>query len=529
MVVQDFRVSCPTLHAWRGSRSGGTIAGYVGAVLGPAVLVPVKLWLPSLAAHPFLLALVPVALAAWLAGPWPAALATFLSSLAAAYYFIPPLGSFRMANPLPLTLFIFEAVTVIAVIVSLRHSRRLLGEGQDALHRTEEQLRQAQKMEAVGRLAGGVAHDFNNILAVILSYSDLLLDDLGPDDPSRADIQEIAAAGRRAAELTRQLLLFSRQEVLEPRVVDLNGLVAGMDKMLGRIVGEDVAVASMQGASLPTVLVDAGSIEQVIMNLVVNARDAMPSGGKLTIETSNTILDEAYARAHLGAKAGPHVLLAVSDTGIGMDEATRARIFEPFFTTKEKGKGTGLGLSVVFGIVKQSGGSIDVYSEPGKGTTFKVYLPVVAGAAHKVHSLGPRKIPGGSETILLVEDDVQVRAVAKAALARHGCRVLAASSVGEAVALCETYEGAIDLLLSDVVMPESSGPALAKRLAMLRPRMKILFMSGFTDEAVVRHGLLDGKNPFLQKPFTAETLTRKVRGVLDSAPPAAFRLAAGAA
>jgi two-component system, cell cycle sensor histidine kinase and response regulator CckA len=387
---------------------------------------------------------------------------------------------------------------------------------EEALRQSEDQLRQAQKMEAVGRLAGGIAHDFNNVLSVILSYSDLLLSDLQPGDPMRDDVLEIQKAGTHAADLTRQLLMFSRQQVLEPKVVDLNDVIARMDKMLHRVVGEDVELLFIRSTSIGKVRVDPGSIEQVIMNLVVNARDAMPVGGKLTIETANAVLDEAYAAEHLGVKPGPHVLLAVSDSGSGMDRATQARIFEPFFTTKPIGQGTGLGLSTVFGIVQQSGGSVWVYSEVGKGTSFKVYLPLVEGAVDEAEPRSARATLRGSETILLVEDEAQVRAVALGILRRQGYRVLVAANGGEALLLCEKHSGMIDLLLSDVVMPQMSGPELARRLATLRPTTRVLCMSGYTDDAVIRHVALEAGIAFIQKPFTPDTLARKVREVLDA-------------
>ncbi len=385
----------------------------------------------------------------------------------------------------------------------------------------EEQLRQAQKMEAVGQLAGGVAHDFNNILSIILSYSELVLREIAPGERIRGEIEEILRAAGRAADLTRQLLLFSRQQTLAPRVVDLNGLVTGMDKMLRRLVGEDVDLIAVLAASLAPVMVDPGSFEQVIMNLAVNARDAMPTGGKITIETANVTLDEAYAGEHLGAKPGPHVLLAVSDTGSGMDRATQERIFEPFFTTKPQGKGTGLGLSTTFGIVQQSGGTIQVYSELGMGTTFKVYLPAVAVAVEPRMTVAPAANTRATETILLVEDEEQVRAVARSILRRQGYHVIEAQNAGEALLLCEKHSGTIDILVSDVVMPQMSGPELARRLAAVRPTMKVLCMSGYTADAVVRHGVLEGGIAFLQKPFTPETLTAKVRQVLDAAAPSA--------
>jgi signal transduction histidine kinase/CheY-like chemotaxis protein len=384
-----------------------------------------------------------------------------------------------------------------------------------ALRQSEEQLRQAQKMEAVGRLAGGVAHDFNNVLSVILSYGALILQDLKPADPLRADVDEICKAASRAAGLTRQLLTFSRQQVIEPKVIDLGEVLTSMDKMLQRILGEDVELVSIAPKTSGRVKVDPSHIEQVILNLVVNARDAMPTGGKLTIETANVVLDETYALSHLPAKAGPYVMMAVSDTGAGMDRETQTRIFEPFFTTKEHGKGTGLGLSTVFGIVQQSGGTIWVYSELGKGTTFKVYLPRVDA---EVDVPKPQVAPPtlhGTETILLVEDEEQVRTIVLSILRRQGYSVIPAQHAGEALLLCEQHPEAIDLLLTDVVMPQMSGPELAKRLASTRPEMKVLCMSGYTDDSIVRHGVLEGGVAFLQKPITPASLARRVREVLD--------------
>jgi two-component system, cell cycle sensor histidine kinase and response regulator CckA len=382
--------------------------------------------------------------------------------------------------------------------------------------RLEEQLRQSQKMEAVGRLAGGIAHDFNNILSVILTCGENLLLDI-PSGPSREDTEEIVKAGQRAAQLTRQLLMFSRSQVLEPRVVDLNEILSNMDGMLQRILGADVDLVSLPAAALGHVNIDPNSIEQVVMNLVVNARDAMPTGGKLTLETENVTLDEAFAREHLGAKQGPHVMLSVTDTGTGMDKATLARVFEPFFTTKGVGRGTGLGLSTVFGIVAQSGGSVWVSSELGKGTSFKVYLPRVDTDAVRARSRPPPAVSrNGTETVLLVEDEDQVRAAARSILARHGYNVIEARNPGEAVIVCDTLQQPIHLLLTDVVMPRLSGPELAKRLVATRPDMKVLFMSGYTDDSVLRHGVLDAKVAYLQKPLTIESLTAKVREVLDA-------------
>jgi PAS domain S-box-containing protein len=387
---------------------------------------------------------------------------------------------------------------------------------EEALWHSEEQLRQAQKMDAVGRLAGGVAHDFNNVLSVILSYGEFLLGDLKPADPMRTDVEEICKAASRAAGLTRQLLLVSRQQVGEPKVINLHEVITGLDTMLRRILGEDVELVSLAPKSSGRVKVDPSHIEQVILNLVVNARDAMPTGGKLTIETANVVLDEAYALSHLPTRAGPHVMLAVSDTGTGIDRETQKRIFEPFFTTKERGKGTGLGLSTVFGIVKQSGGNIWVYSELGKGTTFKVYLPRVDEDVDVLRPPPALTTLRGTETILLVEDEEQVRTIALNILRRQGYQVIAAQNAGDALLICERHEGPIDLMLTDVVMPLMSGPELAKRLALPRPEMKVLCMSGYTDDSIVRHGVLETGVAFVQKPITPALLTRRVREVLDA-------------
>jgi len=385
------------------------------------------------------------------------------------------------------------------------------------LRQTEEQLRQSQKMEAIGTLAGSVAHDFNNLLSVIISYSDLLIEGMPSNDPMRADLQQIARAGQRAGDLTRQLLAFSRQQVLQPKVVNINEAIAGMAKMLARLIGEDIELSLLPGRGRGTVFVDPTQIEQVVLNLVVNARDAMPRGGKLTIESSDVDLDQSYASEHLGVKPGPYVMLSVSDTGAGMDPATQSRIFEPFFTTKERGKGTGLGLSTVFGIVKQSGGSIWVYSEPGEGTSFKIYLPraIESEQSQERTSILPHTLRG-TETILLTEDEEQVRALACAILRKHGYHVIDAASAGDALLICEQFKGAIHLLLTDVVMPRIGGRQLWERLSPLRPGMKVLFMSGYTDDAIIHHGVLSSEFAFVQKPLLPLVLLTKLRSVLDN-------------
>jgi PAS domain S-box-containing protein len=382
--------------------------------------------------------------------------------------------------------------------------------------RLQQQVLQSQKMEAVGRLAGGIAHDFNNLLTVITSYSDLLLEDLGKDDPKRDDVEQVRKAAEGAASLTRQLLAFSRQQVLAPRVVSLNAVVDSLQKILRRVIGEDVELATALAPDLGAVKADVGQLEQVLMNLTVNARDAMPTGGKLTIETANVEHDPAYARAREGAAVSRFVMLAVTDTGVGMDEATKARIFEPFFTTKEAGKGTGLGLATVYGIVNQSGGFIWVYSEPGNGTSFKIYLPRVDAPAEGVKAAGNVSVPRGTETVLLVEDAAAVRAVAKQVLQRQGYTVLEAPHGEAALHLAQKHRGRIHLLLTDVVMPVLSGRRLAEQLAPLRPDMKVLYASGYTDDSVVRHGILESGTAYLQKPFTPDSLARKVREVLDA-------------
>jgi two-component system cell cycle sensor histidine kinase/response regulator CckA len=380
----------------------------------------------------------------------------------------------------------------------------------------ENQFRQAQKMEAVGRLAGGVAHDFNNLLTVIMAYTEILSADLGPGDERREDLDEILKASKAAASLTRQLLAFSRQQVIEPRLVHLNEILGSSHKMLGRLIGEDIELVSNLSESSCPVVIDPGQFEQIIMNLAVNARDAMPTGGKLTLETAIVDLDEEYARNHLPAVAGRFAMVAISDSGIGMSAETKARLFEPFFTTKEVGKGTGLGLATVYGIVKQSNGFIWVYSEPGHGTTFKVYFPLADGEGKPEACHVETERLEGTETILLVEDSPPVRAAALRVLERLGYRMLEAPTAKAALAMAAKKQEQIDLLLTDVVMPEMSGRQVAEQFALFRPEAGVLFMSGYTDDAVVRHGILQAGVAYLQKPFTGESLASKVRAVLDA-------------
>ena len=382
----------------------------------------------------------------------------------------------------------------------------------------EQQFLQAQKMEAIGQLAGGVAHDFNNLLTIVTGYGELLLERLRPEDPLAGYVAEIQKAGNRAATLTRQLLAFSRQQVLVPQVLDLNAVIRDTEKMLKRLIGDDIDLTTHLDPKLGRVKAGHGHIEQVIMNLIVNARDAMPRGGKLTIETANVDLDQSYARAHLAVVPGPYTMLAVSDTGCGIDAETQSRIFEPFFTTKEKGKGTGLGLSTVYGIVKQNGGNICIYSELGHGTTFKIYFPRVGESVETAKPTAALATAlQGSETILLVEDEAAVRSLVRKVLQSNGYTVLEASRGDEAVEISQRHSGPIHLLVTDVVMLGMGGRELAERLESIHPEAKVLFMSGYTDDAILRHGVLEAGTAFLQKPFTPEALAVKVRNTLNGA------------
>jgi len=382
----------------------------------------------------------------------------------------------------------------------------------------EAQLRQSQKMEAIGILAGGVAHDFNNILTTIIGNAELALMNVIKDKSLRKGIKEIKKAGERAASLTRQLLAFSRKQIVQPKILDINELLTDMEKMLGRLIGEDIEMLTIPAPALWQVEIDPGQIEQVIMNLAINAKDAMPRGGKLTIETANADLDENYSHEHgiEEKKSGHYVMLAVSDTGIGMDKETHEHIFEPFFTTKKIGKGTGLGLATVYGIVKQNNGFIWVYSEPKQGATFKVYLPEVKKDAdpEKKEKKSVVKL-NGSETVLIVEDDGLLRNLTQNTLQSYGYRILDAKNGEDAIRVCKEYDGRIDLMITDVVMPKIGGREAAKRLLPLYPQMKVIYMSGYTDDAIVQHGVLEPGLNFLEKPFTPKGLTLKVREVLD--------------
>jgi PAS domain S-box-containing protein len=379
----------------------------------------------------------------------------------------------------------------------------------------EERLRQAQKMEAIGQLAGGIAHDFNNLLSGIIGYTELLRQGVNANDTRRGDLDEIAKAARRAAALTRQLLAFSRKQVLQPTVLDLNALVTDASALLKRLIGDQIRLSTKLSGDLWPVVADASQIEQIILNLAVNARDAMPEGGRLSIETSNVELDDADILHHTVARPGPYVMLAVSDTGCGMDEETRRRIFEPFFTTKGLGRGTGLGLATVYGVVQQSGGHIWVYSEPGRGAAFKVYLPRAESVGDlAAPAVQPAVVPAGSETILLVDDEAVVRSIARSLLERAGYRVLEAENARDAEAIFYEHMQEIDTLITDVIMPGSSGPALFQRLVSERANLKVLYMSGYTDDAIAHQGRLDPGVAFVEKPFSADELLRKVREVV---------------
>jgi two-component system cell cycle sensor histidine kinase/response regulator CckA len=397
--------------------------------------------------------------------------------------------------------------------------RYILRSSQALAHRKhlEEQLHQSQKMEALGQLAGGLAHNFSNMLGIIILYVGLMLKEISPDDKFYSHVKGIKEAAEQAIFLTRQLLALSRRQIMQPRAVDVNNIVTETDNMLRRLLGEDISLALTLDPTAVVVKIDPGQLEQVLINLAVNARDAMPSGGKLTIETSKVYLDQTYAKRHPYVKPGYYVMLAVSDSGMGMDTETRTHIFEPFFTTKEVGKGTGLGLSSVYGIVKQSGGSIEVYSEPGQGTSFKIYLPWVAKQAEIYRPKPAIDLPlQGSETILVVEDEDMLRNLLVDSLRIYGYKVLEASHEEEALLICERHKGPIHMMLTDVVMPQMSGRELAERLTPLSPDMEVLFMSGYTGDAILHHGILESSTHFIQKPFSQADLARKIREVLET-------------
>ena len=414
-----------------------------------------------------------------------------------------------------------QETTIIPVQDSHGATNHFIAIGLDVTEqrKTETQLRQAQKMEFVGRLAGGVAHDFNNLLTVISGYGQMLKEQLETDSPLQAYCEEVLQAGERAAGLTRQLLAFSRGQIVVPHVLNLNSVVANLEKMLRRLIGEDIELVTVPQPDLWTVKADRGQVEQIIVNLAVNARDAMPQGGNLAIQTANRVLDESFARTHFGAAAGAHVMLAVNDTGEGMDTETLPHIFEPFFTTKEEGKGTGLGLATVYSIVKQSGGSIWAYSKPGQGSTFKIYLPRSDERVSQVgEAMQHPKSAAGSETVLVVEDEQGVRSLVCNTLAVQGYKVLEAHSSLEAASIMESYREPIQMLLTDVVMPQMSGKVLADRMPALHPEARVLFMSGYTDDAIIRNGILEPNSFLLQKPFSPSGLLQKVREVLDADP-----------
>lgn len=387
---------------------------------------------------------------------------------------------------------------------------------EEALRQSEEQLRQAQKIEAVGRLASGVAHDFNNILTVITGHSELLLRQLDADDPRRKNAEQIEKAAYRAAALTRQLLTFSRKQVIEPRVLKLNAIILNIEKMLRRLIGEDIEFCTVLDSAAGHIKADPGQIEQVIMNLAVNARDAMPNGGKLTVTTANTTLDKNQLKHFPDLCAGDYVMLTIADTGTGMSEEVKAHLFEPFFTTKPPGKGTGLGLATCFGIVKQSTGHINVHSELGRGTTFKIYFPQVQSALESPRvRIMPTEATGGNETVLLVEDEPVVRELAVATLREKGYTVVEAVNGEEGLRMARQHDGKIDLVLTDVVMPVMGGKEMADALRTSHPDTKVLFTSGYTEDAMGHHGVLRPGILFLQKPYMTATLARKVREVLD--------------
>jgi signal transduction histidine kinase len=436
-----------------------------------------------------------------------------IGALSSASAGLGPFGRFSREQTLVILFLFLMFASLSALLLAA-----VMAERDEALGRRlalEEQLRHSQKMEAVGRLAGGIAHDFNNLLTAILGYSEIVLSQLDSQDPRRHDAEEIGRAAMRAADLTRQMLAFSRRQVLQPRVVDLNTIVTRVEPMLRRVIGEDISLVMAPRAADGLVCVDAGQMEQVIMNLVVNARDAMPGGGRLTVETTDATLDAEAARAHPDSHPGRYVVLVVSDTGTGMSADVKARIFEPYFTTKDVGKGTGLGLSTAYGIVRQSGGFMTLLTEPGQGTTFRVHLPHSDAPELAAGDTAVSQMPGGQEQVLLVEDDPSVRRLTTQVLTRLGYSVTEAASGRAGLSLGSDDTRHFDLILADVVLGDMSGPAVAEALRALRPSIRVLYMSGYADEAISRTGALEDNRFFLQKPFTPIELARKIREVLE--------------
>ncbi|HXC63578.1 MAG TPA: ATP-binding protein [bacterium] len=467
-----------------------------------------------------ILFIIPVLASAQSGGLGAGLLSTALAALLADYFLFLPLHSLMFSSALDLMqwlAFILCGVLISLMTGAMHRRTHQVRTHYESLRRTEAQFFQSQKSEEIGRLAGGVAHDFNNILSIILCDAELCSEDLDPAHPAQQSLGEITKAAHRAALLSRQLLAFSRRQILAPKNVHLGEVIQGMHEMFQRTLGEDIEIVTQFDPDLGIVRVDAPQFEQVLLNLVINARDAMPGGGQLSIEARNVVLEEDYVRDHPEVLPGPHVMVAVSDTGAGMDAATLRRAYEPFFTTKPVGKGTGLGLSTVHGIVKQSAGSIWIYSEPGRGTAVKVYLPMVKAAKDPLLKPQTGPLRRGTETILVAEDDEQVRRLACKALRKAGYHVLEARSGDHALEQDGLLPGPLDLLLSDVVMPRMGGRQLAEALAARRPGLKVLFMSGYTENSIVHHGILEKGVSFLQKPFTPDGLARKVRDVLDGA------------
>jgi len=549
----------PPPHA-SASGAGARVRPYAIAAVAVAVAALIRLALRPILGHdlPFITFFAAVFVAAWWLGFRPALFAVVLSAIAAEFLFFPPPSTPQDRLLTAVGLFLFVGIGLGAAAMGegrLRAQRRAEAEAEAArlarqaaeeaaaqaeeaavaaeeeaeraehelaraeterarADRVEAQLRHAQQLEAIGHLAGGVAHDFNNVLAAITGYVSLLLRELPPDEPGRADLLGIQEAADRAAALTQQLLAFGRKQVMQPALVDLREVLDDTGRMLRRLIGEHIELAIRPGAMLSPVLADRGQLSQVIVNLAVNARDAMPNGGRLTIEARDAPLTEEYADTHLGVVPGPYVLVAVSDTGHGMTPEVKAHIFEPFFTTKPRGKGTGLGLSTVFGIVKQLGGYVFVYSEPGQGSSFRIYLPRAEGAVAAGPAPVSETLVGGPETILFVEDDPSIRQVVRRFLEMAAYTVLEAPSPRHALEIAGAYERPIDLLLTDVVMPEMSGRQLAEQLAVRRPGLPVLYMSGYTDDAVFHQGRLEGDTAFLAKPFAPDVLLRRIREIL---------------